>query len=48
MGIILYQETSNNHTFNNTAMNNTVFDIANFGTNNTFKINKAENTIGVD
>lgn len=47
-GIILYDETSSNNTFNNRAINNTVFDIKNTGTNNTFKNNKAQNTNGVD
>lgn len=47
-GIIFWDETIENHTFNNTALNNTFFDIVNLGTDNSFKKNIAGSTYGVD
>jgi hypothetical protein len=47
-GIHLDEYSHNNHVFNNTAMNNSSCDIINEGTDNTFKNNFSDCTIGVD
>ena len=46
-GILLDAGTMYNHVFNNTALDNSAFDIFNLGTDNTFKNNTAENTLGL-
>lgn len=46
-GIFLNLRSGNNYVFNNSAMNNLLCDIENYGTNNTFMNNTANCTTGV-